>query len=114
MKTLKTLIKCVTAIMSLPAFLLLISCKKNFNDGKEALKSTSNATSSGLTTTATTYQLVWADEFDGNSVNTANWNFETGGGGWGNNEKEYYQAANATVANGNLVITAKKQRIKSS
>ena len=32
--------------------------------------------------------LVWADEFD--SINTANWNHEVGGGGWGNNELEYY------------------------
>ncbi|HEU4902487.1 MAG TPA: glycoside hydrolase family 16 protein, partial [Flavisolibacter sp.] len=37
-----------------------------------------------------------------------------GGGGWGNNEKQYYQAANATVSNGNLVITAKKQRVKAN
>ncbi|MBD0278720.1 MAG: glycoside hydrolase family 16 protein, partial [Flavisolibacter sp.] len=63
------------------------------------------------TTTAYT-NLVWADEFNGTSVNTANWGYDLGGGGWGNNEKEYYQAANATVANGNLVITAKKQRVK--
>ncbi len=36
--------------------------------------------------------LVWADEF--NSVNTANWTFETGGGGWGNNERQYYTNGN--------------------
>jgi beta-glucanase (GH16 family) len=56
------------------------------------------------------YQLVWADEFDSSAVNTANWNFETGGHGWGNNEKQFYQAANAAVANGNLIITAKKEQ----
>ena len=60
---------------------------------------------------AQTYQQVWADEFNGTAVNTANWAFETGGGGWGNNEKQYYQAANATVANGELVITARKQSV---
>lgn len=32
--------------------------------------------------------LVFADEF--NNINTANWTFETGGGGWGNNERQYY------------------------
>jgi hypothetical protein len=32
--------------------------------------------------------LVWSDEFD--NINTANWNHEVGGGGWGNNELEYY------------------------
>ena len=31
--------------------------------------------------------LVWSDEFDGNGViNINHWNYETGGGGWGNQE----------------------------
>ncbi|MET4074725.1 family 16 glycosylhydrolase [Hymenobacter sp. UYCo722] len=60
---------------------------------------------------AQTYQQVWADEFNGTAVNTSNWAFETGGGGWGNNEKQYYQAANATVANGELQITARRQSV---
>lgn len=55
------------------------------------------------------YQLVWSDEFDSTAINTANWNFETGGNGWGNNEQQFYKAANAAVADGNLVITAKKE-----
>lgn len=85
--------------------LLLCSCKKD-------LKTSDTAANTGSTTSrALTYQLVWSDEFDGNAVNTNNWSFETGGGGWGNNEKEFYQAENATVANGNLVITAKKQSV---
>ena len=37
-------------------------------------------------------RLVWSDEF--NSINTATWNHEVGGGGWGNNEREYYTAGN--------------------
>ena len=57
------------------------------------------------------YKLVWSDEFNGTSVDTLNWNFETGGNGWGNNEQEYYQAANATESNGYLVITAKKETV---
>src|SRR4051812_748379 len=113
MKILRNLFKCLATILSLPAFLLLISCKKNSSDVEEAAKTKSQTASPGLTAASTTYQLIWSDEFDGNSVNTADWNFETGGGGWGNNEQEYYQSANATVANGNLVITAKKQRVKS-
>ncbi len=58
---------------------------------------------------AQTYQQVWADEFT--TGISSSWQFETGGGGWGNNEKQYYQAANATVANGVLQITAKKQSV---
>ncbi len=59
----------------------------------------------------TKYQLVWSDEFDGSSINTGAWNFETGGNGWGNNEQEYYQADNADIENGNLVITAKQEKV---
>ncbi|MVN75564.1 family 16 glycosylhydrolase [Hymenobacter sp. HMF4947] len=62
------------------------------------------------TTQAQTYQQVWADEFT-NGISSS-WQFETGNNsGWGNNEKQYYQAANATVANGALQITAKKQSV---
>ena len=60
------------------------------------------------------YQLIWSDEFNGNSVDTANWNFEIGGKGWGNHEQEYYQPANSTVSNGYLVITGKKEDVQSN
>ncbi|MBT9395201.1 family 16 glycosylhydrolase [Hymenobacter sp. NST-14] len=58
---------------------------------------------------AQTYQQVWADEFT--TGIGPGWQFENGGGGWGNNEKQYYQRANATVANGILQITARKQSV---
>lgn len=59
---------------------------------------------------------VFADEFNGSAVDTGKWEFQTGDGcniglcGWGNSELQSYQSANATVANGILTITAKKQR----
>jgi beta-glucanase (GH16 family) len=58
------------------------------------------------------YTLVWQDEFDGTAIDTTSWSFATGGNGWGNNELEYYtgRPENASVANGNLVITAKKEQ----
>ncbi|MFN8588146.1 MAG: family 16 glycosylhydrolase [Candidatus Eisenbacteria bacterium] len=60
------------------------------------------------------YSLVWEDNFDGNSINNTHWQFQEGTGcpnlcGWGNNELQYYRAANATVAGGFLTITAKKE-----
>ncbi len=58
---------------------------------------------------AQTYQQVWADEFT-NGISPS-WQFENGGGGWGNNEKQYYQPANATVVNGELRITAKRENV---
>jgi beta-glucanase (GH16 family) len=53
--------------------------------------------------------LVWSDEFDGSSVNSNNWTFETGSSGWGNQELQNYTNGNNTeVVDGNLIITAKK------
>lgn len=62
---------------------------------------------------------VWADEFDGNSLDTSKWEVMVGDGcsygicGWGNSELQSYQSDNLTVANGQLTITAKKQRVQS-
>ena len=53
------------------------------------------------------WQLVWQDEFT-NGIGP-DWVFETGNNGWGNNELQYYRRENATVENGNLVITAKRE-----
>ncbi|MGB1039125.1 MAG: glycoside hydrolase family 16 protein [Bacteroidia bacterium] len=59
------------------------------------------------------YNLVWQDEFDGNTLNTSDWNFElgTGNNGWGNNELQYYTKENTSVGGGYLTITAKKQEL---
>lgn len=59
-------------------------------------------------------QLVWADEFDGNSLDEKNWNYEIGDGcpglcGWGNNELQYYKKENTTVKDGYLMIEAKSE-----
>jgi hypothetical protein len=57
--------------------------------------------------------LVWSDEFDAAQLDPEVWFFESGDGsqygipGWGNNELQWYQPNNATLANGLLTITAK-------
>lgn len=62
---------------------------------------------------------VFADEFKGSTLDSSKWQVQTGDGcsygicGWGNNELQSYQAANAVVANDLLTITAKKQRVGS-
>lgn len=53
--------------------------------------------------------LIWADEFNGNSLDLSKWTFQIGNGGWGNNELQYYQAENTTFENGCLVIAAKEE-----
>ena len=70
-----------------------------------------------LPASAQTWELVWADEFDGTAVDQARWSFQIGDGcdinlcGWGNNELEWYLAENATVADGFLTITAKQEQV---
>ena len=59
--------------------------------------------------------LAWSDEFDGpgkSSPDSTKWGFDTGGGGWGNHEIEYYASRlqNAFVdGEGRLVIKALRE-----
>jgi hypothetical protein len=58
--------------------------------------------------------MVWQDEFSGNALSSADWTFETGGHGWGNNEKQYYRSENVSFQDGHLIITAKKETFSGS
>ena len=52
--------------------------------------------------------LVWADEFDGATLDLAKWKFQTGSSGWGNHEwQNYIKDENVIVSDGTLKITAK-------
>lgn len=54
-------------------------------------------------------ELVWNDEFDGETLSEEKWVFETGANGWGNNEIQNYIAnENVIVNEGTLKIIAKK------
>jgi beta-glucanase (GH16 family) len=58
------------------------------------------------------YTLIWSDEFNSQTINTNNWNFETGNNnGWGNNELENYtgRTQNVFQSSGNLVIEARNE-----
>ena len=59
----------------------------------------------------TGYELVWEDNFDGDTLNRNHWNVEINGSGCGNAELQYYidDTANVAVRNGNLVLTARVQ-----
>ena len=53
------------------------------------------------------YELVWADEFDGDALNTEDWNVETHEPGWVNAELQRYTAldeGNIEVSDGTLKI----------
>jgi beta-glucanase (GH16 family) len=58
------------------------------------------------------YTLVWSDEFDGTEIDTNNWNLDTGCQlvGCGNEELQHYRPENASIEDGQLVISADIQR----
>ncbi|MDD3712690.1 MAG: family 16 glycosylhydrolase [Candidatus Izemoplasmatales bacterium] len=64
------------------------------------------------------WQPVWCDEFDVDGlVDSTKWTYDVGGGGWGNQELQYYTEAdldNARVSDGNLYITALKETVGSN
>ena len=61
------------------------------------------------------WQLIWEDNFDGNSIDATKWNHDYGTGsqfgmwGWGNGELQYYQAENTTINNGIATIEVKEE-----
>jgi len=62
----------------------------------------------------TGWKLTWSDEFNqpnGAAPDSAKWTALNGGGGWGNQELEYYTSRpeNVRIENGNLVITARME-----
>jgi beta-glucanase (GH16 family) len=62
-------------------------------------------------TQAQCWNLVWADEFNGNSLDLTKWSYQTGGAGWGNNELQNYtdRFDNTQVSAGTLKIIAKSE-----
>lgn len=67
------------------------------------------------------YELIWYDEFNGTSLDTTKWSYQTGiqdqyGSAtgpeyWGNGELQYYTQDAVSVSNGSLKITAKRQQM---
>ena len=87
-------------MLLLPALLFLGSCDLKQND------STAVSTPPKKPELGT---IIWSDEFNGNSLDTTKWKFETGDHGWGNNEWQNYVAGtNVEVSNGTLKIIARK------
>jgi len=57
-------------------------------------------------------ELIWSEEFSGEQLDPAVWNYELGDGcpqlcGWGNNELQRYTQQNHRLEDGKLIITAR-------
>lgn len=56
---------------------------------------------------ALVYDLVWSDEFSGDSLDLEKWSYEINASGGGNNELQYYTDQNTSFNDGILSITAR-------
>lgn len=85
----------VRPLACIPMMLLLAAC-----GGASAAPGSNGSSSGGNTVTKET--LVWSDEFNGATTDSApnpqNWTYDAGGGGWGNNELETYCAYGSATA----------------
>ena len=60
------------------------------------------------------WNLIWSDEFsqaENSAPDPTKWGYDIGGGGWGNNELQYYtnRTQNARIEGGQLVIEARAE-----
>ena len=81
--------------------------KENAVSGDEAVAADKEGTVEGQDASGDDYELVWADEFDGDSLNTDDWNVETHEPGWVNAELQRYtslEEGNIEVSDGTLKI----------
>lgn len=94
------------------AFLILFACNKQKEEKRP------NEDFQRIITPTGTWNLVWNEEFDYDGLpDTTKWSYDTQGNtwGWGNNEAQYYTAAdpdNASVKNGILTITARMETME--
>lgn len=65
-----------------------------------------------IATEALSWDILWYEDFSVNGApNTNHWNYQTGGGGWGNNEVQYYtNGENVVIEDGVLIIEARKEQ----
>lgn len=112
-----TILKTHHLVSFLSIFLIFSSCGSK----KTTLNSEATASDSKvllekieqIKTPNNDYQLVWADEFDYSGLpDSTKWNYDIGGHGWGNNEKQIYlekSVENSYVKDGKLHIAALKK-----
>ncbi len=75
-------------------------------------------TSKNRSTIYKNYNLVWSDEFEYSGLpDSTKWNYDIGGNGWGNNEKQFYldkSLENSYVKEGKLHIVALKKDVENN
>ncbi len=112
-------LKSVAAILGIAATIAITACSSDKDeDGKTPEPVIPNPTQSAEMNPDPNgpaeipgMHLVWSDEFNGTGAPDASvWNFESGF--VRNEELQWYQAANASLRDGALRITGKRERVK--
>lgn len=94
--------------------LALTGCGGNDGGGEDSNSSSSVASSSSSSSSSVdsdNWELVWSDEFEGETIDTDKWGFEVNCAGGGNNELQCYTARedNAQVSDGKLQIITREE-----
>lgn len=100
------MVKFISPSLILGSLLMGIGCQKKENFGPMP-----NFDQPAITY-AFSDSTVWRDEFNyTGKPDPSRWGYDIGGGGWGNNELQYYTNAleNARVENGKLIIEARQE-----
>lgn len=99
----------LTNTLLIGLLIIIASCNFSKNPNKSQISLPQAPQDLGWTFESSPF---WADEFDyEGQPDPSKWDYDLGGGGWGNNELQYYtsELRNASVGNGNLTITAIKE-----
>lgn len=102
------------AVTVILLFALLAACAPA--PGPVATPTPTPAPTAAAVAAQTSWELLWRDEFDGQALNPDNWVVETGAGGWGNNELQFYtdRPENLRIEDGTLVIEARQEDYRGS
>jgi beta-glucanase (GH16 family) len=96
-------------LLCLLSFLVLFACTKKSSPSGSTVVLSNEVVDKNWTFDTVP---VWTDEFNtAGAPDPSKWGYDTGGSGWGNNELQFYTTSisNASVSNGKLVITARKE-----
>lgn len=106
------IIKYSTAALT-AMLLALTGCGGSGSDGESSSSSSvaSSSRSSSSSVVTDNWELMWSDEFEGETIDAEKWGFEVNCAGGGNNELQCYTACedNARVSDGKLHIIAKEE-----
>jgi beta-glucanase (GH16 family) len=99
--------KKISLVSLLLLSVMLVACSNN--TPPNGLNPLTAAEDCSETTLDGGWVCVWADEFEGDAVDTEKWTYEVNGNGGGNNELQYYTDQNTEVKDSILSIIAKKE-----